>query len=88
MKDRGTATEAEAEDSDDDDEARRAAPKIDGRVVARTAWKATKVMARLTWRTVASIAGVEQPARPSTGTDMIQTLRIWDPPSFCLAFFW
>lgn len=84
MKDRGTATEP---DSDDEDE-RRAPPKIDGRVVARTAWRVAQVLARLAWRTVASIAGVEQPARPAGGADMIQTLRIWDPPSFCLAFFW
>lgn len=87
MKDRAAATEEVDDDSDSEDGQRRR-PKIDGRVVARTAWSVTKVLAGLTWRTVASIAGVEHTPRPTGSMDMIQTLRIWDPPSFCLAFFW
>lgn len=89
MKDRSTATEPEDSDADDGEEGeKRAAPKIDGRVVARTAWKVTKVLGRVAWRSVASIAGFEAPTRPRGGGDMIERLRIWDPPSFCLAFFW
>lgn len=89
MKDRSTATEPEDSDPGaDEDQEKRAAPKIDGRVVARTAWKVTKVLGRVAWRSVASIAGFEAPARASSSSGMIEQLRIWDPPSFCLALFW
>jgi hypothetical protein len=30
----------------------------------------------------------DKPISPFGSEDRIQSLRVWDPPDFCLAFFW
>lgn len=31
---------------------------------------------------------IDTPISPFGSEDRIQSLRVWDPPDFCLAFFW
>lgn len=46
--------------------------------------------ANLSSHALLSAFGFRQPATSARGgsSDRIQSLRVWDPPDFCLAFFW
>ncbi|KAI9634346.1 uncharacterized protein MKK02DRAFT_16844 [Dioszegia hungarica] len=60
-----------------------------GMKVARIGWKVTVFLVKGSYAAIRSMLG-----RPSSGPpqgyaneDRIQSLRVWDPPDFCLAFF-